>query len=196
MKPRSRLLWIAFPAAVLLVWVGASATQEKLRYSVCRHRKADGTGSRPVDLAKVDAEYARAADAFRERVKKVEKRNVAFRDEGYESGVKGCVRNATRAARLAESLPASFRGRRVWFLRAAPKGPVPGGVAVPLGRDSVVFVLGYARQEDVGRLAEQLGAHVSQGTAELAARFDVRCASSVVDVPKDGKTLEIKEIVP
>jgi hypothetical protein len=196
MKSNSRFLLLALPAAGLLVWVGASAAQEKPGYSVCRHRKVDGTGARPVDLAKVDAEYTKAAEAFRERVKKVEAKTVAFRGEGFESGVKGCARNATRAVRLSEALPASFRSRRILFLRAAPKGPVPAGVAVPLGRESVVFVLGYARQEDVGRLAERLGANVSQGTAQLAARFDVRCASSVVEVGKDGRTLEIQEIVP
>lgn len=195
MTPKSHRLWMVLPATALLAWVGASWAQEKPRYTVCRHRKADGIGPRPVDLAKVDAEYTKAANAFRERVKKVEAKTIAFRDLGFESGVKGCVRNADRTIALKDPLPLSFRGRRVWFLRALPKGQAPEGVQAPLGRDSIVFVLGYDKQEDVGRLAGRLNANVSQGTALLASRFGVRCASSVVDVAKDGKELVIQEIV-
>jgi hypothetical protein len=195
-SPRLRIISLLLPAGLLAGWVALAAGQEVPSIAVCRHRAADGLDARPIDLSRVDREYTKAAKAFRERLKAVETRTVALRDRGHDAGVKACARPEKRCVALGDPLPAKLWGRRLYFLSAAGGNRLPLGLQAPLDPESVVFLLRYPSLEDAGKLAQILKVGVTPGTPALVQRLGIRCLTSIVDVSRDGKTLNIQEIEP
>lgn len=197
MKRLGRAAALLCPAGFLAGWVALAAGQsEAPRLTVCRHRAADGQGTRPVDLQKVDREYSRVAKAFRERLKGTEERAIALRDRGGDSGLNACSKSERRSLALGEPLPAKLWGRRLYFLAAPGADRVPSGISAPLEPDAIVFLLRYSSLGDAAKLSERLKVGVTPATPALAQRLGIRCHTSIVEVSRDGKTLSIEERAP
>jgi hypothetical protein len=188
------MTWLLLPTCVLAGWVTLADGQDLPKLTVCRHRSADGQDARPIDLGKVDREYSKAAAAFRERMKTVEQRTAAYRDQGYSSGLKACSRAESRELVLREALPARVRGRRLYFLAVPSGGRVPAGLQAPLEPDAVVFLLQYPSLEEAGKFSQLLGVGATPATPALAERLGIRCMTTIVDVARDGRHLTIQEI--
>ena len=194
MKAAPRSAWLLLPACVLAGWVALADGQEFPKLSVCRHRGGDGQDARPIELGKVDREYSKAAAAFRERMKAVEQRTVAYRDQGYSSGVKACARPERRELVLREALPDKVKGRRLYFVTAPGGGKIPAGLQAPLEPEAVVFLLQYPSLEEAGKLSQLLRVGVTPATPALAERLGIRCMTTIVDVARDGRHLTIEEV--
>lgn len=199
MSRARRLLAIGLPAMALSGLALASAAQEQrgdASVPICRHRQADGAGSRKADLGAPERERARAEKTMRAALASLDRKGAAWKDEGYDSGLPGCRRGNEEERLLAQPLPEVFRGRSLYFLRLGKGGRCPQPFAGALRKEAIVFLTGCHSLADAGELARATGARVSMGTAELASKVGVRCAGSRVDVSADGRSLRLTEVVP
>lgn len=199
MSAITRISMIGLPALGLLGLVALSFAQDdrgRFAIEVCRHRAADGPGSRKMDLAAPEREHATLAKSFRASLATLERKTSAPKDEAFDAGLPGCRQGGSLEAILAQPLPAVFRDRPLYFLRLAKGGKLPPGLPASLEKNAVVFVLSASSLADAAELGRSTGAQVSIGTSELARKFGVRCAQSRVEVSTDGKTLRTQEITP
>jgi hypothetical protein len=199
MSALTRLSMIGVPALGLLALAALSSAQEergRIAIEVCRHRAADGPGSRKVDLQAPEREHAAMAKAFRAGLASLERKTSAPKDEGYDAGLPACRQDAALERIQADALPGVFRDRPLYFLRLGKGGRLPRGLPPSLEKNAVVFVLSASSLADAAELGRSTGVQVSIGTAELARKFGVRCAQSRVEVSSDGKTLRTQEIMP
>jgi hypothetical protein len=60
----------------------------------------------------------------------------------------------------------------------------------------VVFALGRADPENLAALARLLQKEVTAASPAFAARLNLRCLPSRVEVSSDGQTLEVEELGP
>ena len=196
MNTVGRFAALLLPATLLGSWVAIARGQEAPAISVCRHPAADGQEARPLDLGRVDREYTRASRAFRERLRGVEERTLALRDLGHDAGIKACARPEARTETLREPLPPQVWGRRLYFLDISRDGRLSSSVPSSFEPSDVVFLLKYPSLEVAGKLAARLKVGVTPATGALAERLGIRCASTLVTVSRDGKSLSLLELLP
>lgn len=119
--------------------------------------------ARPVDLARVEREYAGFARISAKWAGRLDPKLAL--DEPFDSGLPAC--RAREVRRVRREVPAGMVGRTILF------GPP---------QDGLVFVTRAGRRRDLlGRLV---------ASPEAVRRFDVRCAPTRITVEKGGLLLE------
>jgi hypothetical protein len=118
------------------------------------------------------------------------------KEGGHSAGLGGCRVRGDRTVSLDETVPARYRSRTLFFVRAPRGGARPGILPGTLPATAEVFVLEAERLRDVTSLARMLGRRVTLASAEFARAVGARCADSRITFTEDGATALVHEEAP
>ncbi|HTF57965.1 MAG TPA: hypothetical protein VK661_12100 [Planctomycetota bacterium] len=193
MKPlvissRRLTLAVSAVAATALVAAGYSLGQDRDLSSVCRHDRADGGASLPLDPRALAESYARFKDAFGRKMEVSLAKAKRILDEPVDIGLPSCRFSSVKSHRLPFAFHPELRGRELLFVSG--DDPAEAGRLATLHKNAFVFVTKARRVGDLGAIAPR---PVVIATPELAKSLGIVCTPTLVSISPEGDRIELRE---